>query len=217
MMKANKKKGLKIFSIIIGVIIISFLILLSVFNITYIKTKVNGASMYPTLNSDLGGGKDRIYINRFNKGTRGDIVVANIESEPNWDHTLEGKYIIKRLIAKGGDKVKIEKNDDEYTLFVNGEIFYKKQYSGGVPSFIAYEKYIEDNKIDSSRITEENEINIYEGEIFLMGDNWLSSYDSTTVGPLSKSSLVGRVDIVVPQSGNLIWGTIKGVAKTVFG
>ena len=50
-----------------------------------------------------------------------------------------------------------------------------------------------------------------------MGDNWLSSYDSTTVGPLSKSSLVGRVDIVVPQSENLIWGTIKGVAKTVFG
>lgn len=214
-----EKKGHKVLkrSITILVIIVFFVLLLvTMFNVVYIGSEVNGYSMYPTLNSKIGNSKDKVFINRFEKGSRGDIVVANIKDEPNWDHTLEGEYIIKRLIGVSGDRIKIVQNVQEYYVYINGEICYTKIYYGSVPSYSSFQSYVEENRANTERITEDGEIIVQDGEIFLMGDNWLSSYDSFRVGPLHKSSLVGRVDIVVENGDNVVWGITKGIFKMIF-
>lgn len=215
-MKGKGHKGLKRLVTILVTIVFFVLLFVTLFNVVYISSKVNGYSMYPTLNSKVGNAKDKVFINRFEKGGRGDIVVANIKEEPNWDHTLEGEYIIKRLIGVSGDRIKIVQNVQEYYVYVNGEIFYTKTYYGNVPSYSSFQSYIEENRSNQERITQDGEIIIQEGEIFLMGDNWLSSYDSFKVGPLHKSSLVGRVDIVVENRDNIVWGVVKGIFKMMF-
>ena len=216
-MENKKKKGIKVF-LVVALVAISFLmIIITSFNIVYFNSKVNGLSMYPTLNNNLVAGKDVVFINRFSKGGKGDIVVANIKKEENWDHTLEGQYIIKRMIGKSGDRIKIVKDGEEaYNVLVNGEIVYTKSYTGSVPTFVSFENYVNENILDTERITADGEIVVLKDEIFLMGDNWLTSYDSFTVGPLHKSSLVGRVDIIVKGGNNIVWGAVKGVFKMIF-
>ena len=214
-MEKSKKKFIKIFSTIIVVILLLSLIISLTFNAVYIKSKVQGLSMYPTLNSETKA-SDRIFINKHEKGKINDIVVADIRKQLNWDHTLDGDYVVKRLIAKEGDKVQILKlGTTQYELRVNDELLYKKEYMETPPSYAYFISYIEANRGDDTRI-EKGAIVVKKDEVFLMGDNWLSSYDCTSCGPLSEECLVGRVDIVVPKTENLVWGVVKGIFKHIF-
>ena len=119
----KSKVWLKVILIIVVSIICISLASLFSFNLVYIKSDVYGRSMIPTLNST-----DRIFTNRYNKGTNGDVVVANISKEDNWQNKEEGDYVVKTLLAKAGDKVKIIKVDDfNYELYVNDNLIEKKR------------------------------------------------------------------------------------------
>ena len=167
--------------------------------------------MIPTLNST-----DRIFTNRYNKGTNGDVVVANISKEDNWQNKEEGDYVVKTLLAKAGDKVKIIKVDDfNYELYVNDNLIEKKEVTVGINSYFHFTNYVSDNFLNTERI-EDGAIKVLDGEIFLMGDNWEVSYDCFSCGPISEDSIVGRVDIIVPKKQNLVLGTIKGIFKMWF-
>lgn len=215
-MPKGLKVTLKVFVIVITIIVFLMLASLLAFNITYTKSTVNGLSMYPTLNRDISSGSDRVFINRFEDGNVGDIVVAKVKDEENWDHTIEGDYVIKRFIAKAGDKVKIvNPRLNYYELLVNNEVFYTKEIEGLVPTYENFNYYVNMHKAEEGRV-EDGALVLFKGEIFLMGDNWETSYDCATAGPISASSLVGRVDIIVPASQNLVWGAIKGIFKMWF-
>lgn len=215
-MSDKKRKVLKRIIVISSAIIVFILLLVTAFNAVYMSSKVNGYSMYPTLNKKMDGTKDKVFINRYEKGKRGDIVVANIKDEPNWDPSMDGDYIIKRLIGVEGDRIKMARDGDNYYVFVNGEVAYTKTYEGSVASFISFNKYVQANKENPDRISADGEIIVLEGEIFVAGDNYLGSFDSFRIGPLKKSSLVGRVDIIVKNGDNIVWGAIKGVFKMMF-
>lgn len=213
-MKSKKKK--KIIGGLVAVVCVLVLIVsifALTFNIVYTKSSVIGNSMYPTLNLQ---GTDRIFINKFNKGDIGNIVVADISKEANWDHTLEGRYIIKRMVAKGGDTVKIVETEPfKYRVLINGNVYTEKTSTYPLSSYINFKNYVNLNLTDTQRI-QDGAIVLQQGEVFLMGDNWDSSYDCTTCGPILSKSLVGRVDIVVPYKTNLFKGIIKGIFKMWF-
>ena len=107
------KKVAGILSIILVSLLVLFLSLMLAFNIVYIKTKVDGRSMFPNLNNE-----DRVFINKFEDGNRGDIVVVDISNQENWEDKGEGGFVVKRLVGKAGDKIKMVKTDNSiYELF----------------------------------------------------------------------------------------------------
>jgi len=172
--------------------------------------------MYPVINAGGETSHDRIFVNKFEKGKNGDIVVADTKNLENWNHDLDGRYIVKWLVATGGDKLMIEKVDDTtYNLVVNNKIVKTKTCIGICSTYQDFLTYISLNENDSTRI-QDGQILIKNNEIFLLGENWDNSYDCADCGPIDKSSLIGRVDIIVSENENLLFGTIKGLIKHIF-
>ncbi|MBV7271974.1 signal peptidase I [Clostridium thailandense] len=145
-------------SIVIA-IIAAFLIITFVFE----TVSVDGHSMDPTLNN-----KDRLIVEKvsyyFRAPKPGDIVVIKYPADPK-------EKFIKRVIAVGGDRVKIENN----------------------------KLYINDKPKDESYILEQNmrdfnEVTVPQNTIFVLGDNRNNSRDSRypDVGFVDYKMVVGR-------------------------
>lgn len=94
----------------------------------------------------------------FNEAERGDIVAFLPPDDPvlNADEKIKNAYLTKRIIAKGKDIVEVKNGE----LYLNGDIqeedyIYEKSYQDFGP------------------------VQVPEGQLFFMGDNRNSSYDST--------------------------------------
>jgi len=129
---------------------------------------VDGISMFPTLNDG-----DRLFIEKvtyyFRKPIVGDIVVFNYPANPK-------EQFIKRVMAVGGDKLKIY----NHKVYVNN-----KQI---------VEPYINE---EMNAVIDENyeeEVTVPMGTIFVMGDNRNDSRDSrySDVGFVDLKQLIGK-------------------------
>ena len=166
-------KKLIFLRIITCVIIVFALISTAIagFFVVYNRTYVKGLSMYPILNSkyEQTNKRDVIYINRFAKTKKGDIIVLDLR-----EHNVFMNYAVKRLIATEGDIVNITFDIDkmEYYLIVNGEIVETKQYQNlGYNTYSCFNQYVSNHKADSSRISKNNQdevdgVIVKTGEIF---------------------------------------------------
>ncbi len=202
---------------IITVVVIFFAIismLISGFHVVYIRTCVNGSSMSPTLNATYSqdGKRDIVYINRFSKVEVGDIVVLDLRENDSF-----GDYAVKRLIATEGDTVNMEFRDMQYNLIVNNQIISSRQYAGSPNNtYSSFTQYVYNHINDSSRVIkgEDNQpqgIIIKAGEIFVLGDNWDVSKDSSLVGPFNEKTIVGKVDIIVKPTQNEFLTILKRI------
>lgn len=217
MYKLPRKKliGLRIItSVILFFAVIS--IAVAGFFVVYIRTPVKGLSMYPTLNLNYEqtNKRDIVYINRFAKVKVGDIVVLDLRSNKDF-----GNFAIKRLVATEGDIVNMQFDvvNMQYNFIVNGQIVEFRTYKDfGYNSYAVFTQYVDMHKGNNQRIKLDEHDNVegvivQEGEIFVLGDNWEVSKDSTTVGPISKNTIVGRVDIVVMSNQNEILSILKRI------
>jgi signal peptidase I len=127
--------------------------------------QIRGASMKPTLLDD-----DRLFVEkvtpRFRSYRSGDIVV--------FPHPREGKKLIKRVAAVGGQTVEIR----EGFLWIDGE----RQV----------ERYI----LDENWAWSDQDFGVVpEGRLFLLGDNRTSSNDSRSFRSgryIAEDEVVGR-------------------------
>ena len=183
-----KKKSLFIRTLIIGICVIIVLFSEALFVTFYTGIYIIDGSMSPTLTgaeSPYKKGGDYIYINTRVKPDYGDIVVVY---SPNTVNSYTDK-LIKRVVAFGGDTVKIEAG----VLFVNG-------------------KEITERYISSDYNSEEinfSEHTVTDGCMFLLGDNRIGSQDSRSskYGDIPLKNLVG----VVPK-----WSLRTKNASTAF-
>ncbi len=165
--KLNKRNGERAFAVLYC---IAFAVLIAIlaFNVTYKRIYVVGSSMEDTLygapdaNPQRPGG-DFVYIFSATPA-RGDIVVIYTDD----------RLLIKRVIALGGDKVKLE----DGKLYLNG----KEQE----------EPYVSpDNNV--SKDNNFDEITVPKDCIFFLGDNRDVSKDSRAYGCLPVGSVAGVV------------------------
>jgi len=162
------------------VIIIVFVVLIRTFIATPIK--VNGSSMSPTLYNG-----DHMLLYKLTPKTRGikrfDIVVISTDS---------GK-LIKRVIGLPGEKIRYEitKDDEEReiaTLYINGEAVEE--------NFITDEAKNATCVIDT-KICNGEDVEIPDGEYYVMGDNRINSKDSRMIGTVDKKNISGTTQLIL--------------------
>ena len=130
----------------------------------YQPVKVEGTSMMPSLQD-----QERIFVNKFvyrmEPIERGDIVVFRYPRDPS-------KSYIKRVIAVGGDHIRI---DNTGQVFVNGQAI-DEDY---VPAAYA------DNRSYP-------ETTVPESSYFMLGDHRSMSNDSRDFGPVPAGYIYGK-------------------------
>ena len=159
----NRSKNIKNIMSYVIVIVVALLIKLFVFS----PIKVNGTSMFPTLEdgdimilNEIG-----YHINGLN---RFDIAVA----------TVDGERLIKRVIGLPGETVEYKDN----TLYINGEEVAENFIHGETKDFTL-------SQINCEKIPEDY--------YFLVGDNRGNSKDSRIVGLIHKSKIMGKTKVIV--------------------
>ena len=158
-------------------ILSTVLYLLAVFALTFLfitfvaqRTEVSGQSMEPTLHD-----RDSLLVDklsyRFSDPKRFDIVIFPYQYG-------DDQYFIKRVIGLPGETVRV---DYDGVIYINGEIL-KENYGAEVIK-------------DPGRA--ETEVELKEGEYFVMGDNRNHSMDSRdiSVGNIKKKDILGKAFI----------------------
>ncbi len=178
-------------NILIAIVAVALMIEL-IFVTTFTGIYVVDISMMPTLNGapdEHSAGGDYVYIVKSAKPDYGDIVVVTREGD---------SPLIKRVIAFGGDSVKL----------VEGKLFIK--YAGESEFSEIEENYVDPNRNDpvkpvnnyptgSSRFPqiggkfEDDAFIIDEGYVFLLGDNRDYSADSRQNGAFMRKNIYGVV------------------------
>ena len=141
-------------------IIIAFAIRAFVFTFVVVEQ----SSMYPTLKSEEHVALSRVAYT-FSKPRYGDIIVFESVTD-------EGKSLVKRVIAVGGQTIEIKNN----VVYVDGKALDESSYIG------------------ENVVTSDYPLTyIPEGYVFVMGDNRGVSLDSRSFGPINTDNIQGRV------------------------
>ena len=195
---AKNRRRTRTLAVVLSVlfVLISGFIMLCMFaERVYIYTGVEGPSMQPTINADSPNTSvpyDYAYINTYQKGTYGDIIVIK--------HTNAGgevRYVIKRLIGLAGDTIMFDNTDPTITkVYRNGELLVED-----------YIKAVKFNGIGGTlgARTGVTSATVPENGIFYMGDNRNNSDDCRNYGynetPYCETTanIIGRVDYIVPN------------------
>ncbi len=134
---------------------------------------VDGGSMLPTYHNQEFLLVDKLSY-RLREPKRGDVIIFRLYE--NQKNPYEGKYLIKRLIGKPGERVVIQ----------NGvTTIYNKENPEG---FI-----IEEPFVSYKETSKDVDILLDSDHYFVMGDNRSQSYDSRDWGPLLASQIKGQV------------------------
>lgn len=134
-------------------------------------SRVYGSSMLPTFHEGNIVLVDKVFY-KHNEPERNDIVVVDYR-DANENET----YIIKRVIAVGGDHLEIKDNQ----VYLNGKLL--------------KEDYINEVMINN----EDMVIDVPEGKIFVMGDNRNNSLDSRRLGYFDfEDDVIGKVFFTLP-------------------
>lgn len=166
-------------ALIVEAIILAAFVIINTFFFSCVV--VSGSSMNPTLESG-----DVLVMNVVKKCDYGDVVVIDGKKKSGTDKDGNAVYewLIKRVIAKGGDSVDIK----------NGGVWLKKS---GEAEFIL----LEENYVSAGNVTKENgegiknyPFTVPQGEVFFLGDNRRNSSDSRYYGTCMESQIVGVVD-----------------------
>lgn len=170
--KKNQKKD-RGFAIFCAVMIV--LVLLNTFVVKL--AIVDGRSMYPTLHD-----RQLLLVLRVGPQPRhGDVVVIH-----TGDGLLDRTYIVKRVIATQGDRVKIDYDTDTVTV-------------NEVPVDEPYLNPEEPDPMEPRDGQTVVSLTVPEGTVFVMGDNRNHSADSRSekYGPIATEKILGKV--ILPQ------------------
>jgi len=126
--------------------------------------EVQGASMEPTLNQS-----ERLFVFKsFYKPKNKDIIIIKSEQL--------GKYIVKRVIAVGGQTIDINKETGE--VYVDDKLQNEPYINEGANYFVGN--------------ADEYPLTVPQNHVFVMGDNRGNSMDSRALGVFNYDDVMGK-------------------------
>jgi signal peptidase I len=153
-------------------IIIAVLIGLIIVNFVIQRTVVDGVSMEPTLQNG-----DNLWVEKISPRLgglhRGDIVTINVPDKVG----TEKNPLIKRIIAVENDTIEIK----DGKVFINGKL--------------QTEHYILGNYTGDPVDSQNNNVKIKKGYVYVLGDNRQNSTDSRIIGPVEVRRIIGKAVI----------------------
>lgn len=150
------------------IVILALVIVIPIRYFVFQPFIVKGLSMTPAFHDGDYLIIDQISY-RFKTPQRGEVIVFKYPRDPS-------QRFIKRIVGLPQEKVELR----------NGQIIITDKF--GETTVLD-----ESNYLLSQGWLEEMEVNLGEGEYFILGDNRAHSFDSRRWGPLSKEYIVGRV------------------------
>lgn len=161
---------------LMGNVAIALTLVTVLFSFCFRQVVVDGDSMNDTLTN-----RDRLLLQTmFYSIDRGDIVVIYQPDEPQ-------KPLIKRVIAKGGDSLRLDVEKNEVHLKKAGEGDWELLSE----PYVHYPLF---RGIDDTVEGEENDtITVPEGAVFVLGDHRNNSRDSRMIGCIQEENVVGTV------------------------
>ena len=177
--------------------------------------------MQPTLNAEHDG--DVVYLNKYCDVEVNDVVVAEV----GWYH----ESVIKRLVGKPGDTVKITKSEEGYALYCNNKLLYTRPFYDSQNIEIIKNNFDRKNYFEKTKqyvnaypnsYFDDNGnfyIELKDGEYFIMGDHWTDGMlDCLTYGPIKRSEIVGRVDMLIKYTDENKFESLgKSIINLIFG
>lgn len=170
--KKNNIEIKKVFDIMIDwliFIVVSIASILIVLTFFISTSRVSGPSMLPTLKNN-----QMLLIRHFNYQPENDdiIIVKN-----------ENNLVVKRLIAKSGDKIEFV-STDAYNLILYVNDSQTPILDGNGDTYLISK---------SHNVFKEGSYELTNDEIFILGDNSKNSKDSKQDGYYSTENIVGKV------------------------
>ena len=218
----DKKESSMLLGVLVSfftIVLVLLTILLIVHSIVYRPSSVQGPSMMNTLNprSTYRTEHDIVYVNRFATINRFDIIVIN-------DTIHVNEEIVKRVIGMPGDRILIAQNPDNYYTIqvkLNGEwleedyifdttIYFQSNNNGMQKTLNDFQNLRQNsNNPNHSNyrpylFNSDGELVVPSSEVFVLGDNRGRSDDSAMYGTYPMSSIVGRVDFIIPFGTNIL-------------
>ena len=149
---------------------------------------------------------DRLFVNklvyRYSEPHHGDIIVfrapknADMESQMNGRPPVEN-VLIKRCIGLPGDTIEVKKEGDHCTVYRNGqalvEPYIKEPISADQPQQAIYGV---DKEAGPRPEDGPHPLKLGPNELFMMGDNRNDSNDSRYWGPLERSRVIGKAEVI---------------------
>lgn len=172
--KNAKSKNGGFFSLFdfIEMFVVAMCVVLVVFTFFFRQTVVDGDSMQNTLQN----GERLLITNCFYTPERGDIIVFQTKE------TGRSYPLVKRIIAVGGDVVRIE----TYGVYVNGKLLNEPYVYKSNPHYVYTDSFTGQFRVGES-------YTVPEGEVFVLGDHRDDSADSRTFGFVSENAILGHV------------------------
>ncbi|WP_322922737.1 signal peptidase I [Paenibacillus campi] len=141
---------------------------------------VDGPSMQPNFYTG-----ERVIVNKILYDIRpphpGEVIVLKVPSQ--------NRDFIKRVIAVGGDTVKVEGD----TVTVNGKVISEPYIQAAIDQAHAQGHDYNINNFPTSQIPDDK---VPQGYVFVMGDNRSNSQDSRMIGYIPLSNIIGRADVI---------------------
>ncbi len=191
-----------------------------IFNVTYSVVTVEGASMYPLLNEKNGPNgtetvlkNDRVVLNYIKTINKGDIIVVK-----HFDGQDSYNYVIKRLIATGGDTVEVKENGDVY---VNDKLLVEDYVASSQENKLKfYQRFCELKNVTNpyaengqkwAECFDGNKLTIPKDCVFYLGDNRYISRDCSCYGPVKEEYVVSKVDFILHNGESVIGEILKQI------
>lgn len=164
---------------LIRIVLVCFVCVFICVNFLFKPVRVEGISMYPTL-QDREYGFSNVFSALRNDFHRFDVVVVNsdVTNDDSW---------VKRIIGLPNET--IEYKDD--ILYINGKKIKEPFFDD---DYVNSQKKLKSNHLFTDDF---GPIVLGESEFFLMGDNRPYSHDSRAVGAFNTSDIVSKSVLVL--------------------